>query len=95
VLKPGSQRIFVVPVSGGVPRQLSHDPYHHTFYLADPELVWSRDSKLVLAPAVKAPDGWAVYDGNQIYGFPADGGNPQQLTHLKGYGLQVPRSGAF
>lgn len=89
VLKPGATRIFVVPAGGGTPLQLSRDPFQHTFYLADPELVWSGDSKLILAPAVNAPDGWAVYEGNQIYGFPLDGGVPQQLTHIKGYGLQV------
>jgi hypothetical protein len=57
--------------------------------LAGPELVWSRDGNFILAPAVNAPDGWAVYDGNQIYSFPVDGGTPWQLTYLKGHALHV------
>lgn len=36
-----------------------------------------------------ATDGWAVYDGNQIYGFPVAGGMPRQLTQVKGYALQI------
>jgi dipeptidyl aminopeptidase/acylaminoacyl peptidase len=88
VLKPGGTRIFVVPAAGGEARQISRDPYQHTFYVGEPDLAWSRDSRSVLAPAVKATDGWAVYDGNQIYAFPADGGEPRQITKLQGQGLE-------
>ncbi len=68
---------------------MSRDPYQHTFYIGEPELAWSSDSRSILAPAIKGPDGWAVYDGNQIYAFPVDGGEPRQLTKLKGYGQLV------
>jgi dipeptidyl aminopeptidase/acylaminoacyl peptidase len=89
VLKPGATHIFLAPAAGGPARQISHDPYQHTFYVGEAGLAWARDSRSVLAPAVKARDGWAVYEGNQIYEFPADGGEPKQLTNLKGYGLDV------
>ncbi len=89
VLKPGGNRIFVVPVDGGAPRQISGAPYQHTFYVGDMDLAWSQDSQSVLAPAVEAPDGWGVYEGNQIYAFPIDGTKPRQLTNFKGYGLQM------
>jgi dipeptidyl aminopeptidase/acylaminoacyl peptidase len=85
ILKPGAMRIFVVPAEGGPPLQISRDPYQHTSYFTDPELIWSRDSRAVLSPAVKAADGWAVYSGNQIYAFPIDGGGPRQLTHGEGH----------
>ncbi len=88
ILKSGATRIFVVPASGGAPRQISRDPYQHTFYVGEPDLAWSTDSKSVLAPAVKAADGWAVYDGNQIYAFPVDGAEPRQITRLQGQGLE-------
>ncbi len=91
VLKPGADHIFVAAAAGGGARQISHDPYQHTFYVGEPDLAWSTDSRSVLAPAVKAADGWSVLDGNQIYAFPVDGGEPRQITRLKGQGLQ-PRS---
>ena len=89
VLEPGGVRIFAVAASGGIPRQISREPYHHTFYLSEPELTWSSDSRSILAPAVKASDGWAVYDGNQIYAFPLSGGEPRALTHDQGHKAQV------
>ena len=84
VLKPGATHIFLVPSSGGAPAQISRDPYQHTFYIGEPELVWSADSRSIVAPAIKAPDGWAVYDGNQIYAFPVDGAEPRAAHKPEG-----------
>lgn len=88
-LEPGGVRIFVVPASGGAPRQISKAPYQHTSYLTEPEFAWAADGRSILAPAVKAADGWAVYSGNQIYSFPLDGSEPQQITHEEGHKAQV------
>ena len=80
ILKPGGMRIFVTPVSGGAPKQISAAPYHHTSYFTEPELAWSRDGRHVLTPAVNGADGWAVFYGNQVFAFPVAGGEPRQFT---------------
>jgi len=79
VMRPGSTQLFVAPVSGGAPRQVSRRPYWHTSYLTQPEIEWSRDSRSVLSTAVQAEEGWSVLNESSIYAFPIDGGEPRRL----------------
>lgn len=85
VLKPGANRIFVVPASGGAARAITPDAYYHTSYLYEPELTWSGDSKFVIAPAVRGKDGWSDYSGGEIYAFPVADGIPRPLTNRRGH----------
>ncbi len=84
MLPPGGNRIFAVPSSGDSARQITPDGFHHTSYLTEPELTWSRDSRSIVAPAVDAKDGWANYSGGEIHVFPLTGGAPRALTHRNG-----------
>jgi dipeptidyl aminopeptidase/acylaminoacyl peptidase len=89
LLKPGGTRIMAVPAAGGLPRQISRDPFQLTSYLFEPEVAWSPDSRWLSSPAVEALDGWRTYIGGEIYAFPLAGGSPRQFTHLGGYENQV------
>ena len=89
VLPPGGNRISAVPSSGGSARQITPDGFHHTSYLTEPELTWSRDSRSIVAPAVDAKDGWANYSGGEIHVFPLTGGAPRALTHRNGHEVFV------
>jgi len=79
VMRPGSTQLFVAPVVGGLPKQISFQPFWHTSYFAQPELAWAADGRSILAPAVKAKEGWTVYRESVLYRFPLDGGEPAQI----------------
>jgi acylaminoacyl-peptidase len=83
ISQPGSSRLFVAAADGSEVRQVSHEPYWHTSYLNPPELTWRADSRALIAPAVKAADGWAVVDESILFEFPIAGGEPKQLGESK------------
>ena len=83
VMRPGHAYLFVAPLDGGVPKQISRAPFWHTSYLGTPELDWATDGKSVLAAAVTGPEGWAVYDQNTLWSFPVDGGEPRRMGEPK------------
>ncbi|ALH78994.1 alpha/beta hydrolase family protein [Sphingopyxis macrogoltabida] len=50
-LKPGFEKIFTVPATGGAPRQLTFGPYHDTGPLS-----WSRDGRTIFFAANRKPE---------------------------------------
>jgi acylaminoacyl-peptidase len=85
LLSPGTNRIFVVSVSGGSSRAVTPTGYFHTSYIYEPEITWSPDSTKIISPAVKSREGWDNVSGGEIFSFPRDGGVPVALTAWSGH----------
>ncbi len=90
VRRPGENRTFVVPASGGEERALTPEGFHHTSYLYEPDLTWAADSSGLLAHAVQGKDGWTNLSGGQIFKFPVNGSAaPIPLTSFEGQKAMV------
>jgi dipeptidyl aminopeptidase/acylaminoacyl peptidase len=74
----GFQHIFVVPETGGTPRQLTDGDYNH----ADPQ--WMPDSQTIIFSAVRKPQAEYVRGGEDIYALSLRGGQPRALTDRNG-----------
>lgn len=68
------QQIYVVPVNGGAPRQITHDGTLN----ADPR--WSPDSKRIYFTSDRA--GSSQNGSSQIWSMDPDGGNAKQITNI-------------
>ncbi|MEO6758624.1 MAG: DPP IV N-terminal domain-containing protein, partial [Saprospiraceae bacterium] len=75
----GFAHLFVVPVTGGTPRQLSDGDYDHG---GDPS--WMPDGKSIVVHGARREDADAVLYGDDIWRFSLDGGKPVQLTKVAG-----------
>ncbi|WP_374523818.1 prolyl oligopeptidase family serine peptidase [Sphingopyxis sp.] len=78
-LEPGFEKIFVVPSTGGAPRQLSFGPYHDTGPVS-----WSRDGRTIYFGANRNP-GWETdpVDG-EVYALDIASGAIAALTDRNG-----------
>jgi len=78
LIKPGYTQIFIVPSTGGAPRQISHGDYDYG------APAWSTDGQWILTASHRVPD--ADYDltGPEIYGIAVKDGTVRQLTHREG-----------
>lgn len=81
VSSPGAVHLFVAPVDGGPPKQISAPPYWHTSYTAGvPDLEWAADGLAVISAAIQAAEAWSVFNESNLYAFPVDGkGAPRRL----------------
>jgi dipeptidyl aminopeptidase/acylaminoacyl peptidase len=78
-LEDGFHHIFVVPVEGGTPQQITHGSFNH----AGP-LSWSPDSKAILFSANRHPD-WEFDPLNtEVYEVTLESGAIKALTNRKG-----------
>lgn len=77
-LRPGHRQLFVLPVEGGTPRQLTEGPYH----CGTP--VWSADSRSLLFTSNRHPDAETEPANSEIYEVSLDGSEPKALTSRKG-----------
>ncbi len=75
----GFAHVFVLPVTGGAPRQISTGDYDH-----GGEPTWTPDGKHILVHAARRPDADTTLYGEDIWRFPLDGGTPVQLTKIDG-----------
>ena len=91
-IAPGFEKIFVVPATGGAPRQLTFGPYHDGGPLS-----WSSDSRTIYFGANRKP-GWETdpVDG-EIYALDVASGAVSPLTNRDGPDLdpQVSPGGAL
>jgi acylaminoacyl-peptidase len=79
IRRPGFTHIFVVPATGGAPRQISTGDYDH-----HGEPAWMPDGKTILCAAQRYPEADYSLEGDEIYAFPAAGGEARQLTRRSG-----------
>lgn len=79
LIEPGFEKIFVVPATGGAPRQLTFGPYHDGGPLS-----WSRDGTTLYFSADRRPDWQSDPLESNIYALDIAGGAVTQLTTRKG-----------
>lgn len=76
-LEHGYTHVFVLPASGGTPRQITSGDFHHGGYVGragSGRPVWSADGRSVLISANRHPD-WELENRNtEVYEVALDGG---------------------
>jgi acylaminoacyl-peptidase len=75
----GFAHVFVVPVTGGTPRQITDGEYDH-----GGEPAWMPDGKSIVVHGARRADADTTLYGEDIWRFPLDGGKPAQLTKVNG-----------
>jgi acylaminoacyl-peptidase len=75
----GFAHVFVVPVTGGAPRQVTGGDFDH-----GGEPAWTPDGKSLLVHAARRADADTTLYGEDIWRFPLDGSAPVQLTRIDG-----------
>lgn len=78
-IEPGFEKIFVVPSTGGAPRQLTFGPYHDGGPLS-----WSRDGRTLYFGANRRPDWQTVPLESEIQALDIATGKVTALTSRKG-----------
>ena len=79
IVEPGFEKIFVIPASGGSPRQLTFGPYHDGGPLS-----WSRDGRTLYFGANRKPDWEKDPVESEIYALDVAGGAVTALTGRNG-----------
>jgi acylaminoacyl-peptidase len=79
LIRPGYSHVFVVPATGGTPRQITSGDYNHTGAIA-----WTPDGSSILVAALRIPDADYSLEGGDIYSFSVKDGAVKQLTDRKG-----------
>jgi acylaminoacyl-peptidase len=78
-LRQGQQHLFVIPVEGGTPRQLTHGPYNHG---GTPS--WTPDGQYLLISANRR-ENWEYQTGNrEVYEVAVSDGSVRPLTDRLG-----------
>ena len=72
------RHVFVVPASGGTPRQLTNGNWHHN------GVEWTPDSKTILFGSNRVEDADYQWRESEIYSVNVDSGAIAQLTRRKG-----------
>ncbi|MBM3756644.1 MAG: S9 family peptidase [Acidobacteria bacterium] len=75
----GFSHLFVIPATGGTPRQITTGDYDHGGTPA-----WMPDGKSVVLHAARRDDADHTLYPEDIWRFPLDGGAPVQLTKING-----------
>ena len=74
----GFMHIFVIPETGGTPRQLTDGDYNHD------EPQWMPDSQTIVFSAVRKPQAEYIRGGDDIYALSIGGGQIRALTDRNG-----------
>ena len=72
------RHVFVVPATGGTPRQLTDGNWHHN------GVEWTPDSKQILFGSLRVEDADYQWRESEIYGVNVESGAIAQLTKRKG-----------
>ncbi|MEI4505716.1 S9 family peptidase [Sphingopyxis sp. CCNWLW253] len=78
-LEPGFEKIFVVPATGGSPRQLTFGPYHDGGPLS-----WSRDGRTLYFSANRKPDWEKDPVESEVHALDVTSGTVTALTDRNG-----------
>ncbi|MBX9604420.1 MAG: S9 family peptidase [Bryobacteraceae bacterium] len=83
-LKTGYHHVFVIPVEGGTPRQITSGNFQHGGVFGASEAVWAPDGKSLLISANRRADADLEPRDSDIFEFPIDGSTVRKLTSRKG-----------
>lgn len=78
LIKPGYTHVFVVPSTGGAPREISTGDYDYG------APAWTPDGQWILTASHRVPDADYDLEGPEIYAISVRDGEVRQLTHRKG-----------
>src|SRR5262249_53313055 len=78
-LKSGFEQVFVLPVEGGTPRQITHGRFHHKG-----PIVWSPDGRSLLLSANRHEDADYRPLDSEIYEVQLGDGSVRALTDRRG-----------
>lgn len=84
LIQPGNRHIFIVPPTGGAPRQITGGDFDHAAGFGGGALSWSPDSQTIYTSADRMPDAEYSLEGADIYAFSVKDGAVKQLTRRKG-----------
>lgn len=79
ILQPGYTHVFIVPASGGTPKQITSGDFNHAGSFA-----WSSDGKTIYASTNRSPNAEYELEGGDIYAYSVEDGAFKQLTDRKG-----------
>jgi dipeptidyl aminopeptidase/acylaminoacyl peptidase len=74
----GYRHLFVVPATGGTPRQLTNGNWHHT------GAEWTPDGRQILVTSLRVEDADYAWRDTEIYAVDAKSGAITQLTRRRG-----------
>lgn len=77
--RDGYMQIYVVPSTGGTPRQVTHGEYNHSGNLA-----WSGDSKTIYFSGNLREDAFDQPTNSELYALNVQSGDIRQVTDRKG-----------
>ena len=86
-LKTGYSHVFVLPVEGGTPRQVTSGDYHHggaPFSRGSGQATWAPDSKSLLVSAIRRDDAEFEPLASEVYQFSIADGSVKTLTNRVG-----------
>lgn len=75
----GFTQIYVIPASGGTPRQLTHDEFNH-----GGQLTWTGDSTNIIFSANRRDDAFEQPNNSELYQVALENGEIKQLTDRLG-----------
>jgi len=85
-LDEGYRQVFVVPATGGTPRQLTSGEYNHstTLFGTSSVLSWTPDGREILFAGLREKDWEYDWRESEIYAVNVQDGTVRQLTHRRG-----------
>jgi acylaminoacyl-peptidase len=88
LIPPGYTHLFIVPSTGGAPRQITSGDFNHV--AAGPDraggasLAWTPDGQWLLSSCTRSPEADYSLEGPDIWAFSVKDGTPRQLTTRRG-----------
>ncbi|MGH7545271.1 MAG: S9 family peptidase, partial [Gemmatimonadota bacterium] len=83
-LEEGDRHVFVVPATGGTPRQLTSGPYDHGGGFGGGSIEWTPDGKEIVFQALRQEDAEYQWRESEIYAVRVADGTIRQLTTRRG-----------
>lgn len=94
ITPPGYRHVFIVPATGGTPRQITSGDFDHAGGFGGGGVAWSPKGDWIYVSANRTPDADYELDGGDIYAFSVKDGTVKQLTNRKGPDMNpVPSPG--